>query len=130
MANYAPITIEDGKAAPEAHTYNQSGPSGNWLQWVNRVDGRPDLESKIKARLRAPSRPNQPYRVDVQKVLIQTFTNAAGELEQSEMNRFDGTFTLSAKSETASRTDLRVMTANLLSDDQISAMIDSLAVPY
>lgn len=131
MAQLAPIVVNDGQAEPVAHTLIPIGkPAGSqWDYFVERIDGAPELQNEIRLRTRQPSKKDQPYRVDLTMINIDTKT-VEGEVVLDNQNRVDLTFTLARSGNDAFRKDLRTMLINALDDAIIKAAIDGAENTY
>lgn len=131
MAALAPIVVNDGQTSPVSHTLKPIGkPSGSdWDFFVERIDGAPELQNELRLRTRQPSKPGQPYRVDLTFINIDTKT-VDGEVVLDNQNRVDVTFTLARGGSEQFRKDLRTMLIEALGDTVITAAIDGLENTY
>lgn len=127
MATRANIVIADGAATPLSHTFVPLGkPNGNEYDfYVERVSGKPEFQSEIRVKTQQPSRQGQPYKVFITMIQPKTVTvNSVETLDRQ--SRIDLTVTVSGRSVTQDRKDLRVLLTNLLSNAQIIGVIDNL----
>lgn len=127
MATRANIVIADGAATPLSHTFVPLGkPNGNEYDfYVERVSGKPEFQSEIRVKTQQPSRQGQPYKVFITMIQPKTVTvNSVETLDRQ--SRIDLTVTVSGRSVTQDRKDLRVLLTNLLSNAQIVGVVDNL----
>lgn len=131
MAALAPIVVNDGQTTPVSHTLKPIGkPAGSdWDFFVERMAGAPELQNELRLRSRQPTRPGQPYRVDLTFINVDTKT-VNGEEVLDNQNRVDMTFTLARGGSEQFRKDLRAMLTDALSNSVVTAAIDGLENTY
>lgn len=134
MAQIANISINDGKATPEAHVYVaiKSGESSLWRR--TGVAGQPAVAMEsVKAIAKLATSANGVNKIDIELVVPVLEQAAAGAATgyvapPALAHELRGKITLFAhqRSDSVGRKDLRVLLSNLLKDAQIVDLVDNL----
>lgn len=134
MAAIGNIVINDGQAAPVAHTFFPvtSGPKTLWRENISNLNilgqGTISLDYVHKAELH---KLRLALRLPALEVV--TGSNSSGYSAAPKVayiNTFSADIILPSRSTAAQRKDLRVLLSNLLLNAIVADQIDNLNVPY
>lgn len=128
MANIAPITLNDGSAAPVAHTFSPVNiDSAGVAKFVDRASGIAIGFPQISLSVRSPNKASRMYRVVgkvVTPVLEVTSPSTATGIQPAPTKAYDllGTFefVLPERSTLQQRTDLLAYVKNFLAAVPVS----------
>lgn len=138
MATIASISINDGKATPEAHVYaaELSGVNSAWKR--TGVAGQPAVAmERISASAKLAPQANGVNKIDID-LSVPVLEQVTGGSSQGYVaapalaHTLRGKITIFAhqRSDVAGRKDLRTLLSNLLKDPQIIDLVDNLTPPF
>lgn len=134
MAQAINIVVADAQATPVNHTFIPIGPMGTWdMVFEDQSQSSPVGFWRVYTRIKRPvgKQAGQNIKIDVslQEPVLETITNASTGLTPAPMvafvPRFDMTFSVSDRSSLQNRKDLRKTASLLLSEAQITAMVEN-----
>lgn len=135
MSAIAPITINDGKATPVAHTFNPIATVPPTYHENGDADVPVIGENEILISLKKGNGTIQKavLTLRVPVLEVQSGSSYAGYEAPPKVAYYlqaNVEFFLPNRSTPAQRKDLRVLTANLLANAQVIAAVEALEVPY
>lgn len=135
MSAIAAITIADGKATPENHTFNpiESGVASMYRTGVSTLPLIGQEVIRVTQKKVNPQVQSVVVALDLPALETATGENSEGYTAAPKVayvNRCTLTFMLPVRGTAAQRTDLRTLVKNLLANAQVVDAIDNLTPSY